>query len=284
MIIFRHLLAAGLMFGSLCLLPGTARAAQSYDSCAGFIDSLPATITTQGVWCLRKDLATSMASGNAITVATNNVTIDCNDFKIGGLGAGNASATMGIHAQNRQNVTVRHCNIRGFYMGIVLYQGSGHLVEDNRLDNNLSTGIYANDIDNSLVQRNRVFDTGGYPGEDDAYGIYATADVVDNIVAGVFAASNVATNPAGIRTAGNGTTARGNHIRGLAVAGTGSATGISLLGVGNVAYGNQIIASNDTPGYGIRGNNNTTCNNNIVVNFANNHTSCIAAANNTYLP
>ena len=55
----------------------SAYAAQSYDSCAGFIDSLPATITTQGTWCLRGDLATSVTSGNAITIATNNVTIDC---------------------------------------------------------------------------------------------------------------------------------------------------------------------------------------------------------------
>ncbi|HEY0661599.1 MAG TPA: hypothetical protein VGD21_09825, partial [Lysobacter sp.] len=61
--------------------PAPAQAAQSYDNCTGFIDSLPATITTQGTWCLRKDLSTAMSSGNAITIATNNVTIDCNDFK-----------------------------------------------------------------------------------------------------------------------------------------------------------------------------------------------------------
>ena len=63
-------------------------AAESYDSCTGFIESLPATISTQGVWCLRRNLATAMTSGNAITITVNNVTIDCNDFKIGGLAAG----------------------------------------------------------------------------------------------------------------------------------------------------------------------------------------------------
>ena len=46
----------------LAFHPREARA-ETYQTCAGFIDALPATITTQGVWCLRKDLGTAMASG-----------------------------------------------------------------------------------------------------------------------------------------------------------------------------------------------------------------------------
>src|SRR5690606_14995164 len=74
-----------ILAGLASVLP--ARAADDYDACAGFIDSVPATITSQGVWCLRKDLSTAIASGSAITIATNNVTIDCNGFKLGGLAA-----------------------------------------------------------------------------------------------------------------------------------------------------------------------------------------------------
>src|SRR5690606_24652633 len=88
-------LAALLLLGGLAATQ-PARAAQSYDACTGFIDSVPATISTQGVWCLRKDLSTNITSGNAITIATNNVTIDCNDFKLGGLAAGNGSNAFGI--------------------------------------------------------------------------------------------------------------------------------------------------------------------------------------------
>ncbi len=102
MSVIRHLLVAVLVLGSLCLLPGNVRV-ETYNTCAGFIDSLPATM-----WCLRKDLTTSMTSGRAISIATNNVTIDCNDFKIGGLGAGNASTATGIYTYGRQNITVRH--------------------------------------------------------------------------------------------------------------------------------------------------------------------------------
>ena len=45
-----------------------AAAAESYDSCLGFIDALPATITTQGTWCLRQNLDTSATSGNVIEI------------------------------------------------------------------------------------------------------------------------------------------------------------------------------------------------------------------------
>ena len=58
------LLATGLLVASV--MPATARAAESYDNCTGFIDSLPATITTQGTWCLRKDLAYAIAAGGDV--------------------------------------------------------------------------------------------------------------------------------------------------------------------------------------------------------------------------
>src|SRR5690606_12207512 len=127
---------------AVAFAPGSANAARSYDNCTGFIDSLPTTISTQGVWCLRKNLGTAIISGAAIIIDANNVTIDCNDFKLGGLAAGDASVASGIYAQNRHNAVVRHCSVRGFNYGIRLDGGAGHLVEDNRLDNNLFTGIH----------------------------------------------------------------------------------------------------------------------------------------------
>src|SRR5687768_721081 len=98
-----RLSAAVLVLLALCTSAPAARAGESYDNCTGTIDALPATITTQGVWCLRGDLSTSLASGIAITVETNNVTIDCNDFKLGGLAAGTATQTVGIYASGKQN-------------------------------------------------------------------------------------------------------------------------------------------------------------------------------------
>ena len=124
---YRLLAAALLLAGLLPVSP--ARSAESYDACTGFIDSVPATITTQGVWCLRKDLSTNIASGSAIAISVNNVTVDCNGFKLGGLAAGNGSVANGIYAVNRQNATVRNCNIRGFFTGIDVVYDVGHVIE-----------------------------------------------------------------------------------------------------------------------------------------------------------
>jgi hypothetical protein len=140
--------------------PFPASAAESYDNCAGVITSLPTTITTQGVWCLQGDLSTAIASGAAITVAANNVTIDCNDFKIGGLAAGMGTAADGIFVDGRQNAVVRRCNVRGFLRGIRTVDGGGHLIEGNRIVASTFIGIVV-DSDGSLVRDNLVSDTGG---------------------------------------------------------------------------------------------------------------------------
>jgi len=64
-----------------------AAAAESYDACVGFIDALPAVITTQGIWCLRQNLDTSAASGNMIDIQTNNVTSTATASGYAGLAA-----------------------------------------------------------------------------------------------------------------------------------------------------------------------------------------------------
>jgi parallel beta-helix repeat protein len=268
-----RLIASALLLGSMCAQPHAARAAQSLDTCAGFIDALPATISTQGVWCLRHDLSTNIASGNAITIAANNVTIDCNDFKIGGLAAGNASVARGINANTRQNVTIRRCNIRGFLVGIDIEGGAGHLVEDNRLDNNLASGIYVYTYPdlNNLIQRNRVYDTGGSAGNTESFGIRATADAVDNTVYGVFADKSGG-YLFGIYLIGDGTDARGNKVSGFVSTATqgGSITGADGI-YGNNWYhrisGNQIAGPGGT-GTGIGANGDFYCLDNTVHGFA----------------
>ena len=95
----------------LCTVPllglsTPARAAESYDNCTFTITSLPAVLSTPGVWCLKQDLSTNMTSGIAIDVQSNNVTVDCNGFKLGGLGGGPTSTARGIQSEDRANTTV----------------------------------------------------------------------------------------------------------------------------------------------------------------------------------
>jgi len=216
----------------LCSFAVPASAAQSFDACTGFIESVPTLVTTQGVWCLRKDLATAVTSGAAITIAANNVTIDCNGFKLGGLGAGPASQTAGVAATNRLNATVRNCAIRGFHTGVML-GGSGHLVEDNRIDQSLVTAINVAG-DNNQVQRNRIFDTGG--GEGSPVAIMAEADVNENLVAGVVGSSATT----GILLFGQGTEARGNRIRNVMPSQSGS-RGIVIAGGEHAVVDNRLL-------------------------------------------
>jgi parallel beta-helix repeat protein len=273
-------LATPFLLATLCVAPRAAHAAQSYDNCAHFIDTLPATISSQGTYCLRKDLSTTMTNGAAITINTNDVTIDCNDFKLGGLAAGKSSTTDGIFVGDRQDATIRNCNIRGFHTGISINGGSGHLVEDNRLDNNLMTGIYVAG-DRNLVRGNRVYDTGGFVGGTLSTGIYGSADIVDNVVEGVSTAAGTA-EVHGIWATGDGLEVRGNQVAGLAFTGSGGlAYAIMANGNNKSIMQNRVSAGNAAAiaagrGIGIKGfgNTNSFCVGNRIADYATPIDSC----------
>ena len=261
------------VFAALILSTGltaaTAHAAEGYDNCTGFIDTVPATIGAQGTWCLRHDLSTAITGGAAITIAVNNVTLDCNGFKIGGLAAGIGTGARGVYANDRLNSTVRNCAVRGFQVGIDLDGvGAGHLVEDNRLDNNTWMGIEVRG-DNNRVQRNRVYDTGG-SSLGSAWGMHViNADVIDNTVAGVVAAGS-AHNAIGISMEGWGIEVRGNQVRGLVPGGTGVTRGlVNNFGTANFT-GNVVTSIVAIPGVGIAtktGLPKAVCRGNTVIGF-----------------
>jgi parallel beta-helix repeat protein len=219
-----------LLLLALLSAPTGVRAAESYDNCKGFITSVPVVITTQGTWCLKTDLSTAINTGVAITIATNNVTLDCNDFKLGGLAAGIGTQTIGIYAQNSLNTTVRHCNVRGFIRGLY-FQGSssgGNVVENNRFDSNTYIGIIV-EGNGTVVRRNRVFNTGGSTLASSAYGVITNydVDVVDNTVSGVAATVGFNGGAVGINAIANSSgRIIGNGVRGLHKDGGGLAEGI----------------------------------------------------------
>ena len=278
-----------LLFLCLALLfaPCAARGAESYDNCTGFITSVPATVSTQGTWCLKQDLATAISSGNAITIATNNVTIDCNDFKLGGLAAGIATAANGIYSFNRSNITVRHCNVRGFYFGVFLQGGAGggHAVEDNRLDGNTFIGVNV-DGDGSVIRRNRVFDTGGSTLQADAYGIsgYYTVDILDNTVAGVTARSGANGSAVGIYTnSSDSGNVNGNRVRGLLKDGTNFAVAVENVNDTRVA-----MRDNNVMGVGeiglTCGSSSDTAKDNVINGFGLALVTCSDVGGNAILP
>jgi parallel beta-helix repeat protein len=273
----RLLLLLLVLSGLAWHIPATA---ETYHTCGTVIASAPAVINTQGVYCLTHDLTTSITSGPAIAIQANNVTIDCNGYKLGGLAGGINSSATGIHADSlRVNITVRNCGVRGYYYGIDL-QGAGNLVEDNRLDGNLYLGIQVLG-DHNRVQRNRVYDTGGFPTNANSYGIFAYADVIDNTVAGVFAEA-VDSNSNGIDVRQDGAEIRGNQVRDLLVTGAGNATGIYVGAGGVTVRANSVSSSALTAGFGIFGSGatDTFCIGNTVHKFGTGIGSCQLGTDN----
>lgn len=219
----RHSLASGIL---LALAALSAPAARAETLACTAITSLPATITTSGVYCLQQDLGSS-ATGNLITVAASNVTIDCNDHKIGGLSAGTEVINTAIHGGVVNNVTVRNCTIRGFFTGIEL-NGAGNVVEGNRIEAARSTGIHIQGW-HSTVRDNRIYDTGFYAADTYHYGISADGPnfIVDNTIDAVVAPDESDDSVTGIRLSdGTGGAVIGNRVRGLIASGSGVAYGI----------------------------------------------------------
>ena len=271
--------------------PRSAQAAQSYDNCNNYITSLPAVIGTQGVWCFNKDLNTAITSGDAITVNTNNVTIDCNDFKLGGLAAGIGTTTHGVFASTRFNVTVRHCNIRGFFIGVhFVGTGGGHVIEDNRFDGNTAIGVNVAG-DGSVVRRNRVFDTGGSTvvGDTDANGVVTafSVDIVDNTISGVMPKTGGGGNAFGIIMSSNPSgQIIGNGVHGLVKDGVGSAYGIYGAGTDRI-----ILRNNNLVGDGLAGSIGFDCTSvhgsardNVITGFGTALFTCTDSGGNTVIP
>jgi hypothetical protein len=151
------------------------------------ITTLPAVITVQGIYCFTGNLATAMTTGSAIEIQTNNVVLDLNGFKLGGLAAGPSTNAIGIFASDRQNITIKNGTVRGFGQGILLDStgaSQGHVVEDIRADQNTVVGINVHGSGN-IVRNNQVVATGGSTCCADSTGILvqgAGARVVNNDV------------------------------------------------------------------------------------------------------
>ena len=167
-------LAASLLVLLALVLIGAPAWAETVNCTA--ITSLPAVITVQGVYCFTGDLSTAITTGNAIEIQTNNVVIDLNGFKLGGLAAGPGTLAYGIRAGSRQNITIKNGTIRGFFNGIFFDDAGaakGHVVEDIRADQNTSVGMRIEGPDN-IIRNNLVVATGGTTAlgaNADAYGI-----------------------------------------------------------------------------------------------------------------
>jgi hypothetical protein len=244
MIPIRHTLAAAIVLAAAAAAPRPA-VAETVNCTA--ITSLPATIATQGVYCLKQNLVVNLATGAAITVTVNNVTLDCNEFKIGNLQAGVSTQAVGVAATNRLNIKIRGCGIRGFRRGVSLMDGL-YVVENSRFDNNWEAAIAVSG-DGSTVRGNEIVDTGGSTvvGAETAYGIWIEddADVIDNLVSQVAATLGGGGDAYGIFATGNDAgTILDNRVRNLAPDGAGRRRGIWAEASNRISLENNTVVMN----------------------------------------
>jgi hypothetical protein len=265
------------LLGAVALLftSGPGLAAESQDSCSGFIDVLPAVINAEGIWCLRQNLSTNASSGVMISVETNNVTIDCNGFKIGGLGGGAATTALAIGTNNQNKLRVRHCAIQGFLVGIgITGTGYGHLVENNLLDQNRGIGLTMRG-NGTIARQNTVTNAGGSSTGGDAVGIDSDGDIIDNVVDGISGGASVTTfSPTGIQSGlatfhvAIGVLIQGNRVRNLTPKGGNPAIGIRVNGTENLVRDNVVTQTSVTAGSGIRCfDGSSTARDNLVMNY-----------------
>jgi len=283
----RHLFALVFLF-ALVSAPG-ARA--EVNNCTQ-ITSLPTTITTQGTYCLKADLSTALASGAAITVATNNVILDCNQFKIGGLAAGLTTTATGVTAVGRNNLVIRNCNIRGFRYGVFINGGAGHVIEDNRMDGNTFMGAGIFDADGTIIRRNHVVDTGGslpinsFP-SGAAYGIGLQNGVggimEDNSVVSVAGTAGSNGTTAGILVFNTNAIVRRNGVMSVIPPGTGPGHAVSFVSSARgTAVDNVLINPVAATAYGVNGGASVICARNLVTGFSQGATnpSCVDGGGN----
>jgi hypothetical protein len=269
-----------------------AHAARSYDNCTGVITSLPAVIDTPGIWCLKQNLSTAITTGNAITINTDDVTVDCKDFILDGSSAGLGTDAIGIYTSNHSRATVRHCNVNGFGWGFVLLYGSKYVIERNRLFGITFVGMSILG-DGTVIRYNRVLNTGRTNDYIDAHAINAAGsmDVYDNTVSGVVAAQGGGGFVAGIGvddiSASNvhGSNIRGNRVSGLKPDSSGQAIAIGAGSSYTVLRNNIVIADSGGTTQGLScGAAFIRARNNLVNGFSIPMSNCGDAGGNDISP
>lgn len=210
--------AAIILLAMWWCLADTVHAQATVSACNGYVDRLPARIIAPGIWCLRRDLATSIPYGTAaIVVATDDVVLDCRGFSIRAMQEGIPHFTFGILADERSHVTVRACTVRGFWLGTYLEGRRGLTIEDNLVEDSTYAGMVARGKA-SVVRRNRVVDTGGEHDVQVTIGIQVSGgvDVLDNLVTGLSSPRAPVQRPVsliGILATRNAGTVADNRIR-----------------------------------------------------------------------
>jgi hypothetical protein len=130
------------------------------------ITSLPHTINAPGVFVLKQSLSYSSGTGNAISVAASNVTIDLSGYTITNTADQSTTTANCIYGNNEGNLTVENGQIFGFEYGVYMNGptsaslNAGHVVQAVHFNNCTGVGVFFQYGDNCLVQNCQFFSIG----------------------------------------------------------------------------------------------------------------------------
>jgi hypothetical protein len=302
----RRLALRWLLALALLALSGTAWATTT--NCIG-IASLPAELLTPGRYCLQKDFDQPFTTGNAISIAGNDVVLDCNGHRIRNSHLTSTPNGIGTYTASSR-VVVRNCVLEGFYVGIYLGVGSDsdnrdNVIEGNTIDKGRWAGMYVGGSD-IRIERNRIIaGRGSYNGsfrgiELVSFSDNASGNVVrDNLIQGVFPEPGAASvQIVGIEISyTHGTEVTGNVLTGIYAPTNNGTVAIEGYGVEGTTISRNVILTppaRPAPLDGIHYNGiylngtaeqNATnvCRDNIVGHYDSNPIiGCVQSGNTTY--
>lgn len=213
------------------------------------ITTLPATIKKPGIYVMKKDLNFKLATGAAITITANDVTLDLGGHVLSNTLAATATTTpttaIGVSSSGPINVTVRNGRIVGFTDGINLASNDPgeFVVEHLQINDCNHTGIKISG-DQVEVRECRLRNIGSATAPSNVWGILVEANT--SYVAGneVYDMVSNTTPPRGIQVASLALgTIAGNRVVNKAT--ISSSCGIICFNYsnpngGNVATGNYV--------------------------------------------
>jgi parallel beta-helix repeat protein len=219
-----------------CLASGAAWAGCTSISTPGY------TIKSGGSYCLTANL---VATSNGVSIAANNVDLDCGGYTIDGSAQAISTAKRGIVGTGRSGVTVHDCTTKGFIEGIRL-TGTGNNIHDNVVIAPTSRGIYV-DGEENIIDNNRISDAGGTSNTSwGAFGIYALGPSIirDNVVSGVVPTAGSNKSGYGIYTARNDAgVLQGNTVRNVLSDGDQIAMALTAYGSANAVLKENILVN-----------------------------------------
>ncbi|MDJ0613134.1 MAG: hypothetical protein QNJ29_05615 [Rhizobiaceae bacterium] len=273
---------------ALASLPGIGQApAHAEITDCTEITTIPTVINASGIYCLKGNLGTNLAAGNIISIEANNVVIDLNGWRVGGLAGGDGTLATAFASVGRRNITIRNGTIRGFAAAISAsgLNTAGHRYENLLIEGATSAGMI---IDGAAhrIENNQFFDIGSSSVLQGASGIISGPQALSgsHIVGNSFASINETSTSNGIRLSSGGIL---NVIKDNTIANVfGPGTNVGIL-IGSMAdtiiQGNRVMnpgVASGAAGISIGSSARMICADNIVDGYTTAIVGCNTLSNN----